>query len=171
MADPKNLLEEATARAVLAAGRDAAKRAAVDLLSTDEERAAAQAEDARAAKRKRWRLIGLVVLGLFVLIGLIGMLVSYWHWFLLVGLGGIAGLLGYQWLKRRMAARKQAVSRRIETPSSKMEVRAPERVAAPEAEARAPIDDVLAEADASAEAVDEELAALKARLGQSRRGT
>ena len=169
MADPKKLLEDATARAVVAAGRDAAKQAALDLLATDEEREAAQAEQARASKKRRNKLILFGVLGLFVLIGVIGMLVSYWHWFLLAGLGGIAGLVGYRWLQHKRRAAKRAAPARVETAPAKAERKAAERVETPEPKARVAADDALAEAEASEEAVEEELAALKARIQQSRR--
>src|SRR5436190_12003026 len=102
MADRKNLGEDAATVALLAAGKDAAKRAALDLLSTDEERAAKQAEDARASKQRRWKLLGGGVLVLCVIIGVIGMLVSYWQWFLLAGVLGLGGMFGWWRLRKRL---------------------------------------------------------------------
>ena len=165
MADTNKLLDDATANALLTAGKHAAERAARDLLSTDEERAARQAEEARATKKRRWKLVAMGVLGLCVVIGVIGMLLSYWHWFLLLGLAGIASLLGWRWLGRRMAARKERAAKRIAPPSSELAQKA---IAAPPEARKAT--DALAEAELSEEEVEEELAALKARVQQRRGG-
>ena len=168
MADRKNLGEDAATAALLAAGKDAAKRAALDLLSTDEERAAKQAEDARASKQRRWKLIGGGVLVLCVIIGVIGMLVSYWQWFLLAGVLGLGGMFGWWRLRKRLGARRTKqpeparVEKTAEQPREKREAR-PRQVEEDDA-ARA-----LAEAEAETQSVEEELASMKARLDRERR--
>ncbi len=72
-------------------------------------------------------------------------------------------------LAENRRAAKRAAPARVETAPAKAERKAAERVETPEPKARVAADDALAEAEASEEAVDEELAALKARIQQSRR--
>lgn len=171
MADRNKLAEDAATQALLAAGKDAAKRAAFDLLSSDEDRAAAEAERARASKQRRWKLIAGAVLALFVVIGVVGMLVSYWPWFLLAGVLGFAGMFGWWRVKRRLAARRSKEPERIEVAPSANEPRASAEALRREAESRQREARAVAEAEASDEqAVEDELEALKARVKRSRPG-
>jgi hypothetical protein len=121
MANPKKLAEEAMAKAMLSAGKDAAKKAAFDLLSTDEERAAVEAEGeekAAAVKKRRVKWIVLGVLGLCVVIGVLGLMMSYWHYFLAAGLLGLAAFYG-RWRWRRSRAAKEKAEPSEDEPSKK----------------------------------------------------
>lgn len=168
----RNELDDAATRALLAAGKDAAKRAAFDLLSSDDEREAAEAERARTSKNRRWKLIAGGVLALFVVIGVVGMLVSYWPWFLLAGVLGFAGLFGWWRVKRRLAARGSKEPERIEVAPRAKEPSANADAVRRQAEERERDAKALAEARATDEqAVEDELEALKARVNRSRPGT
>lgn len=152
MGDLKRASEELTARAAFSAAKQAAERALEDALSSDEERAQRKAEQAALAKRKRTKLIVLGVVGFLLVLGVIGMVLSYWHWFLLLGLVGLLALYGrHRWRARR--AEKQETAAEVSTKPSAVEP--PARVArraAPEP----PEDD--------GQAIEDELARLKSRL-------
>ncbi len=174
MSEFERLAQEATAKAALAAGKDAAKRA-VDELLTGEQAKVEKAEDAAPSKGRRYKTIALVVLALCLVVGLIGLLLSYWYWFLAAGVVGLAGLIGYSRLKSRLAKAKPSDDRKVEpaaekapalertrTPPDAEAVRAALEAKRAEAAAR---QRALAEAEAMREQeVDEELAAMKARL-------
>jgi hypothetical protein len=155
-------VEDAAARAVLAMGKEAARRAVDGALSEGEEPVADEAERARASKRRRWKLIAIGVLALFLVVGVVGMLISYWQYFLLAGLVGIAGLFGWWRVRRRLAERKKnriEVAAPIVEQAPKVQVRAAETQDS-ERDARA-----LAEAEAVREqSIEDELAELKARV-------
>jgi hypothetical protein len=194
MNDFDKLAQEATKRAAISVGKDAAKRA-VDGLLGPEGADAKAAGDASAAKTRRWKIFALVALGLCLVVGLVGLLLSYWYWFLAAGVVGVAGLVGWSRLKAGWARRKAEGGARIDEAAAKEppaierskvarakvgddEVDATaeaEREAAAEAEARRTAAKARAEAAARARAaeearvqreheVDEELAAMKARL-------
>jgi len=157
MADLKRAAEEAAAKAVVAAGKDAAKQAARELLSP-------AGQDAEAGKKRRTKIIVMAVLGLCVLVGVVGVALSYWHWFLLIGMLGLGGLYARWRWQRRRAAKLEAPAKLEAAEPRAAEARVAKRVQAverdPEAEARA-----RAEAAAADEAaVEDELAAMKARL-------
>jgi Flp pilus assembly protein TadB len=162
MAERKRLVEDAAARALVAAGKDAAKRAADDLLSSEDERSSEELE--RKGSSKRWKLIGIGLLALFLVVGVIGMVMSYWPWFLLAGVVGLAGAVGWRRLSKRRAAKR--------APRPTLEARIePEKAAA--LRPRVVVADEPQEAEKrvareleEAQAVDEELAAMKARLGR-----
>jgi biopolymer transport protein ExbB/TolQ len=167
MADLDKLTQDATTRALISAGRDAARRAASDLLSSDEERAADEAARARASKKKRNKLIVFGVLGLFVLIGVVGLLLSYWHWFLALGLVGFGGWFAWRRVRKRRALEPAVEAKRIETAAVVTTKRIEEEPRETEAEARER--DARARAEARAileQETDEELAALKARMSK-----
>ena len=105
MTDFKKLAEDATARAALAAGKDAAKRAVDGLLAEGSE---ANAQSAEAKKTRRWKLIAISILSVCVIVGFIGLLLNYWYWFLAIGLLGIAGLYARHRLRRRLAEKPAA---------------------------------------------------------------
>lgn len=180
MSDLEQLAKDATTRAALSAGKDAAKRAerAVGSLLADEE---APAKDESEKKSRNYKIIAVVVLGLFAVIGIVGLLLSYWYWFLVAGVVGLAGLIGYSRLKSRLGkakASKQVASREVAASDAAEPALEPARTArvaiddepkkpsqaelraAAEAKAKA-----IAEAEAIREQeVDDELAAMKARL-------
>ena len=107
MSDFEKLANEATTKAVLAVGRDAAKRAVDDLLAGQagsKPKAPEPTEhEAKASKAKRWKYAAVGVLGLFLAIGVIGLVMHFWYWFLAAGVLGIAGYVGYTMLRRRVA--------------------------------------------------------------------
>jgi hypothetical protein len=172
MTDLKKLADDATTKAVIAVGRDAAKRAVDGLLSGDDA-SVPEPEKAEASKSKRWKLIAMGVLGLFLVVGLIGLLLSYWYWFLGAGVLGVAGLIGYSRLRSRIAKRslpkEAAKDEDVAAPPVRISKAAdPEPVRPSAEERRAEVESrarALAEAQAVREQeVDEELAAMKARL-------
>lgn len=110
MADLDKLTDDLTTKAALAAGKNAAKRAVESLLSSDEEKAKQEAERAAKSKSGRNKLIAYGVVGLLILVGLFGMLVSYWQWFLLLGLLSAGGLYGWYRLRKRFRAKKDGDS-------------------------------------------------------------
>lgn len=123
-----------------------AKRALDDALLGDEERAKRDA----LAKRNRTKRIVQIVIGALIVVGLIGLMLNYWYWALLLGLVGAAGFYArYRWRARRAARKKLE-------PAAPVEVAAPKRVRI-EPPAR------VAE-EASDESIDDDLAELKARL-------
>lgn len=151
MDDLKKAAGQLSSKAAFAAARDAAGRAIEDALSTDEERAGRKAEQAAIAKRKRIKWIVLGAVALLVLLGVIGMVLDYWQWFLVLGLVGLAGLYGrYRWRRYRSERRKPEASR-VQADQGKLEPR--ERPA------------VAREASAAPDtSIEDELAALKARV-------
>ena len=174
MSDLDRLTREATTKAVIGVGRDAAKRAA-DKLLADEDAVASDGKPADS-KSRRWKLIALVVLGLFLLVGLVGLLLNYWFYFLAAGLLGVGGLVGWSRLKKRIGARKPSKDRKEiaeeDSPAPEsVRIRLAPRDAAPAAPSTRTRADADADAQALAEAratreheVDDELAAMKARL-------
>ncbi len=179
MADLKRLAEDATTKAAIAAGKDAAKRALDDFILSDEEKAKRQTEKAEVQKSRRWKYIGFGLLALCLLAGLLGLLMavmSYWPYFLMAGVLGAAGLYGWWRLRKSRGPRKEAVAS-DESPAVHAKVKAePVRVvhepevdvareraaAALEARERA---EAQREARAEAERqIDDELAQMKAKL-------
>ena len=169
MTDFKKLAEDATARAALAAGKDAAKRAVDGLLSEGSE---ANAQSAEAKKTRRWKLIAISILSVCVIVGFIGLLLNYWYWFLAIGLLGIAGLYARHRLRRRLAEKPAAPATAVTEPVAKKRIAAnPIGSDSPSADLENARAIATARSKAQVEAraiaeqeVDEELAAMKARL-------
>ncbi len=114
MSDLKKAANELSAKAAFNAAKDRAERAIQDALSTEEERAQRKAEREALAKKKRTKWIILGVIGLVLLIGIVGMALRYWHWFLFAGLVAVAALYGrYRWRKFRSAQKKEPVAPRV----------------------------------------------------------
>lgn len=155
MTDLDDAARKLATKATLVAARDAASKALDDALMSDEERRERKVADAAALKRKRQKRIAIGVVGLLLVLGIVGLVISYWHWFLLAGLVGLLALYGrHRWRKSRSAKESPTVEK-SETKKSRPPSRvapAPARVAISKAP---PVDD----GD-----VEEELAALKARL-------
>ena len=98
-------------------------------------------ESDAVARRKRNRRIALVAIGALVVVGLIGLMLHYWYWSLLLGLVGAAGLYARRrWRARRAARKKPDSIAKREAPKVRVEVEAP-----PAQEDDASIDDDLAE--------------------------
>ncbi|HTJ80458.1 MAG TPA: hypothetical protein VL400_02010 [Polyangiaceae bacterium] len=194
MSDLDRLTKDAATQAALAVGKDAAKRAMRDLLSDGEQPTSSPtdrgaAKDAAAAsKSRRWKIVAVAVLGLFLFVGLIGLVLNYWAYFLGAGVLGLGALVAWWWLRRRLAEGKtgataeskssaSAKTEAAETPREKLRVSdepAADDEAAAEARRAALAarrEELTMRAKALAEAraqqeqeVDEELAAMKARL-------
>jgi len=189
VSDDLKLPKDVIARVALEAGKDAAKKALAGVLP-EEDGALAQSasgekspEAQRAATLRRWKILAVVVLSLSVVIGVIGLVISYWQWFLFAGVLGLAGLYGYYRLRKR-GAKSEAVSKPEPVAAKKLTTKAPVRVdAEDEAEALAEkraqteaarkqsAEERARQVEAKREAravreqeVDDELAALKARL-------
>jgi hypothetical protein len=163
MVDPKKAAEELGAKAAFAKAKQAAERAIQDALMSDEERAKAEAERAALAKRKRNKTIAFAIVGVLLVLGAIGMVLSYWQWFFLAGLVGLAGLYArHRWRKSRRAKREKAA----EEPVAPKQERAPAKLRVkPEPEPRAPAAPVVDESSKETkQAIEDELAALKARV-------
>jgi hypothetical protein len=156
------LVDKLTTKAALAAGKDAVD----DLLSSDDEKAQKETERAAEAKSKRQKRIAYAVVGLLIVIGVLGLMLSYWHWFLLAGLAGLAGIYGWRRLQARFA--DDADDEAEANDASILKVRVSDANDAPaehDAEERARDARATKEARAIDEQeIDDELAAMKARL-------
>lgn len=145
MSDLEKTARELGTKTAFAAAKDAAERALEDAMLTEEERVRRRAEQDALARRTRNKRIVQIAIGSLLVIGVIGLLLHYWYWALLLGLVGATGLYGrHRWRKRR-AARPKSEPAALEAPRVRVEPAAP------------PVE----EADAS---VEDELAALKARV-------
>jgi hypothetical protein len=194
MSDLDRLTKDAATQAALAVGKDAAKRAMRDLLSDGEQPASSptdrgsEKDKAAASKSRRWKIVAVAVLGLFLFVGLIGLVLNYWAYFLGAGVLGLGGLVAWWWFRRRLAASKteaqpelkaSASAKTEAADASRAKVRVSDEPAADDeaaAEARRAVlaarrEELTLRAKALAEAraqqeqeVDEELAAMKARL-------
>lgn len=182
-----DVVAELAAKAAVAAGKDAAAKAARGLLGDE-------AKDEAGRRARTWKIVAGLVLALCVVLGLIGLVLNYWLWFLAAGVLGLAGLFGYWRLRAKLAARREAKglsAGAIEASAAAVKVvEGAERVAKPAArrvDAEGAADAALraeaarearrleterdararAEAEATREQeVDDELAAMKARLGK-----
>ena len=152
MADPKDLKRELTTRALLEAGKDAAKRAIEDFTLTDDEKAARDAERAEAAKRRRWKWIAIGVVGLVLVISLIFLLAKIWMWILGFALLAAASVAIYFYARRKWQSLREPTVRELPKPEETRPE--PRRVSEPP-----PVID----RDARERQIDEELAALKAK--------
>jgi Flp pilus assembly protein TadB len=148
------MADDLTAKAALAAAKGAMQNALTEAMSSEDERKQRKAEQAALAKRRRTKLIVFGVVGLLLALGVIGLVVSYWQWFLLLGVLGLAALYGrHRWRKRRDAKHPD-------------EAKAPRPVAVLGLTDGTP-DRVTESTSADAtESVEDELAALKARFGK-----
>ncbi len=165
MSDLKKSANEMTAKTAFSAAKDAAERALDDALSTEEERAARKAEEAEAKSRRRKKQLALAIVGLLIVLGVIGLVLRYWYWFLLLGVVGLVALYGrHRWRKYRAAKKAPAAEEAEAAVVAKVEVREVREVRetrdAPRK--RAPLPPVEPEVDA--QAIEDELAALKARV-------
>jgi hypothetical protein len=172
MSDLKRLTKDATTKAAISVGREAARCAVGDLLSSEGE-SKATTEDTSRSRARRWK-VGLVVgLGLLVVLGLVGLVLSYWLWFLGAGLLGLGGLFGWWRIRRRFTGKKE-IGKATEPVAAKVErvrVAPVEPVAALHRAESAPGAHASEEASeengaAQEQAIEEELAAMKARLGR-----
>jgi hypothetical protein len=188
VADRKRTSEDIAARVVVAAGKEVGKKALDRVLPPDETDADEDGDDKPKRKRRGWLIAGGIA-ALLVVIGVIGLVMAYWQWFLLAGVLGLAGIIGYYRVRRRFSSKKkknknksadgsEAASTRVEREAPKRRVaedkdeetaaakaRAAEVARARELEAAR---DAAAEREAREREVDEELAAMKARIKTER---
>lgn len=154
MSDREKSVDELQAKAAFAVAKHAAERALGDALLGDEERAKRRTTEHALSRRKRSTRIALVAVGLLLVVGLVGLMLHYWYWALLLGFVGVGGLYGrHRWRARRASReRKPEVAAAREAPAVKTRI-APEPRLAP-----AP----AAEIDEAS--IDDDLAELKARM-------
>lgn len=137
MSDPEKPADDVRAEAAFAMAKHAFERALVD-----------PAEQAALARRKRNKRIAQVAIGALVVVGLLGLMLNYWYWSLLLGLVGVVALYArHRWRARRAASKLPKTVTRSQTVAPKVRV---------EAEAERAV-----EPDSS---VEDELAELKSRL-------
>jgi len=137
-------------KSAFAAAKQAAERALDDALLSDEERQKRRAAEGALARRKRNVRIARVAVGSLLAVGLVGLMLHYWYWALLLGLVGVAALYGrHRWRARRASRAKPEAAAPREAPVVKARV-APDPVR---------VEDPVADAS-----VDDDLAELKARL-------
>lgn len=171
MADFKKLADEAAAKAALASVKDAARRAIEDLTTTDEERALREAERAKEARVRKWKWIAGAVVGVLAFFAILSILAKLWVW--VVGLALLAALAYaiYFYVRPKVTAVKVRVVERLEeSRAEEAEQQASEdaeRRAAEAAKANARAAEAeKAAAIAREQAIDDELAALKAKTGK-----
>jgi hypothetical protein len=163
--DLKKQAEDAARKAMAEAGKDAAKRAALGLFSSDDNAAAEPSDEEPGSNKTRNKLILLGVLGLFVVIGVLGMLMSYWHWFLALGVAGIGGLYLRRRIASRLAARREDEKARVEVSRVEDQEHAKKQARQGEAKTRTQNARAVIEAEADeAQAIEDEFQELKARL-------
>ena len=156
MADPKTEAARLGAKAMLEAGKKAARELYEDVTLSDEEKARREAERAAAAKRKKWKWIAIGVGALLALLLVMMLLAKIGPYVLGFAVLAILGYLGYRRLRRATSA---ATKDEVSAPEEKPAVQRPQaRIAAPREKVR--VDDAAAKAETERK-IDEELAELK----------
>ena len=155
----KKSAEEITARAAFGAAKEAAERALDDALLSEEERATRDAEEAQVKSRRRKRRLALIVVGVLIVLGVIGLVLRYWYWFLLLGVVGLLALYGRHRFRKWRGARKEGKAV-IETTGTEAppSVRVEEPAPAPRTPPR------RLPAPEPGPSIEDELAELKARV-------
>ena len=144
--------DDLRAKAAFAVAKHAVERALDDAMLSDEERAKRRAEETSLARSKRNKRIALGVIGALLLIGLVGLMLNYWYWALLLGVVGAAG-----WYARRRWRARAASREKIVAPVATRE--APARKVRVEPRAARQVT-----AEPSDESIDADLAELKSRM-------
>ncbi|MGZ3454762.1 MAG: hypothetical protein ACXVEF_34485 [Polyangiales bacterium] len=145
--------DEAAARALFEAGKDAAKRALEDFGLSDEEKATREAERARDAKLRRWKWIAIVAAIFVVGLALVFLIAKFWLWVLLLAVVAVGGYIAYRWARGKLAAGPE-----IKVVPAKREV---EEVPKPKA---APVLPPMRDPDEEAARIERELQALKKKV-------
>ncbi len=168
MSDLKDVTDDLTSQAAIAAGRSAAKRAIENVLSSDEERAEKEAEQTALAKRRRTKLVVYSVVGLLLVLGVVGMVLSYWQWFFLLGLIMLGALYGrYRWRKSRARGSDEdteAIAGEKQPAKTRVAPSLPEKRVSDEESKRARTAAAAEQAAADDLEIEREMAELKARL-------
>jgi outer membrane biosynthesis protein TonB len=181
--DPEKEAARAGAKAMLDAGKDAAKRLYEDITLTDEEKERRETERVAAKKKKRTKWLVYLVGGVIGFLCLLMLLAKIWPYVL--GLAIVAGLAWWGYRKvfggskekddeKAEADEKPKTAKRIAAPAPKLRVETPPPDAEPEPEAVA---ETMAARKAKAaereraafereRALDDELAALKRKAGK-----
>jgi hypothetical protein len=164
------------AQAALDEGKQAATKALGSFLSDDGEARSGKAEPRAAPKSRRNKIIVLGVVALLLLVGLVGLALRFWYWFLLLGLLGVGVLYGrHRWRKRLRS--KETKGAAVSGARAKRDASAAAATGALERDAQPGrrieqaredrLRDALAQEQAQAreqEEVEDELQALKAKL-------
>jgi hypothetical protein len=146
--------DDVRAKAAFAVAKRAVEGALDDALMSDEERAKKDA----LAKSQRTKRIAQIVIGGLIVIGLIGLIINYWYWALLLGFLGAGGwYLRRRW--RARASRKKESSKKESKPVAALRapVQAPKKKVRVEPQKVEPLE--IPEAS-----IDDDLAELKARM-------
>ena len=146
-------LEKATRELGTKAAFAAAKRALDDALLSDEEREKRRAEQDALARRKRRKRIAQVAIGALLVVGLVGLMLHYWYWALLLGFISALGLYVRHRFRNRARKKPEAARVRAEPLEARVEAPVKARIAPPAASVEEP--------DSS---IEDDLAALKARI-------
>lgn len=173
MADFKKLADEAAAKAALKSVKGRVQSAFEELTMTEEERALREAERAREAKLTKYKWIAGAILAVLVFLAVMSILAKLWAWFVgLAILGGIAYAI-YFYLRPRVKAVQVKAERvlekhREEEPKEEAHDEERElRIAEEEQKTAEQNRKAALEAAAAREqAIDDELAALKAKAGK-----
>ena len=144
--------DDLRAKAAFAVAKHAVERALDDAMLSDEDRAKRRAEETSLARSKRNKRIAVGVIGALLVIGLIGLILNYWYWALLLGLVGAAG-----WYARHRWRARAASRKKLEPATTAAPREAPARKVRVEPRA-APV------AEPSDESIDDDLAELKSRM-------
>ena len=140
MVDLERETDDLAARATLAAGKDAAKRFA-------------------ASKSRRNKLIAYGIFGLLIVLGVLGLVASYWHWFLLLAALGLVGLYGWHRIRKRLASKGKPEQATLSNRERKR-VELPREQPAVDASAREKAQAI------EQQEIEDELAAMKTRLSK-----
>jgi hypothetical protein len=152
--DDEKLTDDVRAKAAFAVAKHAVERALDDAMLSDEDRAKKRAEETSLARSKRNKRIAIGVIGGLLVIGVIGLMINYWYWALLLGLVGAAG-----WYARRRWRARSTSRKKPDEPVAK--AKAPSEAPARKVRVEPPPARIEEPSD---ESIDDDLAALKARM-------
>jgi len=159
-------------RAAIEAGKDAVKRVYEDLTLSDDEKVRREEERAAARTKLKWKLIAGAVIAFVVVIALMAIIAKFWLWIVGLAIVAVLGVAGYYYVKPKLTGvRVREVEATPEPKSLHRAASTSERTPSPmedlENAARAARESA-ASAAAREKAIDDELAALKAKAGKPR---
>jgi hypothetical protein len=170
VADFKKLRGQASAKAALGAAKDAARRAFDDLTMTDEQKAIRAAEEAQQARIRKWKWIAGGVVAVLVFLAVMSILAKLWAWIVLLAVIAAVGYAGFWFVTSKLKPKvevaevrekRELPAARIEAPEEAEDFEAREREA--EQAERHAAEARRAAAAAKEQAIEDELAALKAK--------
>ena len=142
-------------------------------------------EKGKESRSRRWWIILGVIAAVLIVVGVIGLVLTYWKWFLLAGVLGLGALYGYYRARSRLRDRKKKPTESTSAPKVRVETTSKTTESTPEDRTEkeratkeraadiARLRELEAARDAAAEReahearereVDDELAAMKARI-------